>query len=185
MQVGDIVKKIDTYWYGRCNESRDDIGRLYVISKVSGEYEIRDLQTGGASAWWRDDQLKYIGKARDDIFEILDRIEKRLAEHYTSKEYIKRRYGRLTLSSWLRLFDEIGYAPPFLYNGEYFCLYEDINTFKPLFDKMFIDHDVDAALDMIDKLLKEEYCQKYKQSVKAFYERWFDKTMEESEEVHG
>lgn len=173
MQVGDIVKKVDTYWYGRLGEPRDDIGRLYVISKVSGEYEIMDLQTGAASAWWHDDQLKYMGRARDDIFEILDKIEKKHEERYTGKEYIKRRYGRLVLSQWLRLFREIGYTSPFLYNGEYFCLYEDINTFKPLFDKMFIDHDVDAALDMIDKLFKEEYCQKYKQSVKAFYERWF------------
>ena len=172
-KVGDIVKKVDTYWYGRYNESREEIGRLYVISKVSGGYEIRDLQTGGTSAWWHDDQLKYVGKARDDIFEILDKIKNKREKRYESKEYIEKYYPDISYTSWLKLFNEIGYVSSFVYNGEYAVLTADVLALKPLFDKVFIDHDVDATVDMVDELFKEEYRQKYKQSVKAFYERWF------------
>lgn len=178
MQVGDIVKKVDTYWYGKFGESRDDIGRLYVISKVSGEYEIMDLQTGDASAWWHDDQLKYMGRARDDIFEILDKIKKKREERYTGKEYIKKNYPMISFKLWLKLFDEIGYVSSFKYNGEYPLIAEctlitDVFALTPLFNKMFIDRDVHAAVDMVDDIFRVEYRQKYKQSVKAFYERWF------------
>ena len=33
---GNIVRKIDTYWHGSLNESRNDIGKLYVIEYSYG-----------------------------------------------------------------------------------------------------------------------------------------------------
>ena len=53
---GNIVRKIDTYWHGSLNESRNDIGKLYVIEYSYGEkygdgtcyggYSIMDMETG-------------------------------------------------------------------------------------------------------------------------------------------
>ena len=34
---GNIVKMIDTYWHGSLNESREDIGKLFVIEYSYGE----------------------------------------------------------------------------------------------------------------------------------------------------
>ena len=34
---GNIVKMIDTYWHGNLNESREDIGKLFVIEYSYGE----------------------------------------------------------------------------------------------------------------------------------------------------
>ena len=61
MVKGDIVRMVDTYWHGDFGEPRDDIGKLFVISGVTGSrYQIRSFEHGGRYAWWNDSQLEFV-----------------------------------------------------------------------------------------------------------------------------
>ena len=172
LKVGDIVKKINTYWYGRLNEPRDDIGKLYVISKADGAYEIRSLETGGASAWWHDDQLEFVRHEDETIFKKLDKIENDLRNKHNDLSFILNNYPNIPVTSWLKLFDEIGYSSSFLRNGEYFVLFEDINAIQPIFDKVF-NNDLDAALNEVDHVFTEKYRNQFKESVALFFNKIF------------
>ena len=172
LKVGDIVKKINTYWYGRLNEPRDDIGKLYVISKADGAYEIRSLETGGASAWWHDDQLEFVEHSEDGTLEKLDKIADDLEKKHQELSFIKENYPNITGASWIKLFDEIGYSSSFLRNGEYFVLFEDINAIQPIFDKVF-NNDLDAALNEVDHVFTEKYRNQFKESVALFFNKIF------------
>lgn len=173
--VRDIVRKIDTYWHGDLNESRDELGRLYVISEVHGSnnYEIRDLINGGTSAWWHDSQLEYVGRADKDIFDKLDAIQGELHKRNTSLAYIKTNYPHIATGSWLKLFDEIKYNCSFNRNGEYFVLACDIQTLKPVFDAIF-DQDLRGALENVDKVFKESFRETYRNNVRQFFNKIYE-----------
>lgn len=169
--VRDIVRKIDTYWYGNLGESRDDIGKLYVISEVHGnEYEIRDLVTGSHSAWWNSNQLKYVGRADKMIFDELDAIQNKLHKRNASLEYIKDNYPNLPTGSWLKLFDEIGYDSAFNRNGEYGCLFSDIESLRPVFDAIF-DQDLKGAIKKVDEIFKKEYRDIFRHNIERFFDK--------------
>ena len=173
LKVGDVVKKVNTYWYGRLNESRDDIGELYVISKADGAYEIRSLETGGASAWWHDDQLEFVRHEDETIFKKLDKIENDLRNKHNDLSFILNNYPNIPVTSWLKLFDEIGYSSPFLRNGEYFVLFDDIDVLKPLFTKLF-NKELDGALKMVEEIFYQKFYDKYKENIKNFYKKICD-----------
>lgn len=171
--VGDIVKLVDTYWHGNFNESREDIGKLFVISKVNGgNYEIQSCESGGKSAWWDDSQLEFVEHSEDGTLEKLDKLADDLKKKHQNLFFIKECYPNITFTSWLKLFDEIGYSSPFLRNGEYFVLCEDIDAIRPIFDKVF-DNNLDAALNEVDHVFTEKYRNKIKESVALFFNKIF------------
>lgn len=170
--VGDVVRLVDTFWNGRLNESREDIGKLFVVSEVNGGYEIQSLEDGGKSAWWNDSQLEFVEHSEDGALEKLDKLADDLEKKYQELSFIKDNYPNITGTSWLKLFDEIGYSSPFLRNGEYYVLFEDINAIRPIFDKVF-DNNLDAALNEIDHIFTEKYRNKFKESVSLFFNKIF------------
>lgn len=171
-EIGDIVRKIDTYWYGQFNESREDIGKLYVISKVSsGKYEIRDYETGFSSAWWHDDQLEFVRHGESDILQTLDIKEQETEAMKRDLNYIKSNYPNISSISWGKLFEEIGFESAYLYNGEFFSLQMDVFRLSPIFDQIFINHDIKAAISKIPSVFKEEYQEKYKNNFRMLWEK--------------
>lgn len=74
---GNIVRLVDTYWHGSLNESRKDIGKLYVIEYSYGEkfgngrcyggYSILDIKTGEESSWWDEECLEFVEEGSPDI----------------------------------------------------------------------------------------------------------------------
>jgi len=169
-KVGDIVRMTNTYWYGNNGESREDIGKLYVISEVhNGKYEIRKLSSGSTSAWWHDNQLEYVREAESDIFEQLDNIQDNLRKKHRTMEFIQENFpDHMPATSWLYLFERIGYDSSFNRNGEYFILHNDIMQLYPVFDCIF-KKDLDKALENVDKVFKPSYADKYKNNVIRFY----------------
>lgn len=170
--VGDVVRLVDTYWHGCFNESRKDIGKLFVVSKVDGKYEIQSFENGGKSAWWDDSQLEFVENSEDGTLEKLDKLAKDLEKKYQELSFIKDNYPNITGTSWLKLFDEIGYSSPFLRNGEYYVLFEDINAIRPIFDNVF-NNDLDAALNEVDHVFTEKYRNEFKKSVSLFFNKIF------------
>jgi hypothetical protein len=170
--VGDVVRLVDTYWHGTFNESREDIGKLFVISKVDGRYEIQSFENGGKSAWWDDSQLEFVEHSEDGTLEKLDKLADDLKKKHQNLSFIKDNYPVLTVDSWLKLFDEIGYSSPFLKNGEYYILFEDVHAIRPIFDKVF-DNNLDAALNEVDHVFTEKYRNQFKESVALFFNKIF------------
>ena len=168
-KVGDIVRIINTYWYGHMNEPRDDIGKLFVISEVSCGYGIRDLETGSASYWWHDDQLEYVDHD-DSIFEKLNKIADEICRKNNDLKYIKSMYPNIATASWLKLFNEIGYNSSFNRNGEYYVLFNDIMALRPIFDYVF-DGDLDKAIECVPLCFKPECVKKYQDGVRNLYNR--------------
>ena len=169
-RVGDVVRKINSYWYGRMGEPKEDYNKLYVISGVSGGYEIRSLDTGGTEAWWHDDQLEYVRHEDDNIFKKLDDIYNHIVEQNRDLCWIKENYPNVPSSSFLKLFEEIGYHSSFVNNGEFFILYDDIQSLMPIFDGIF-NNDIDAAYKAIDDRILAPYRTKYKGTVKELYRK--------------
>lgn len=175
--VGDIVRLVNTYWYGDLKESREDIGKLFVIDEVNGHsgcrcYSIRNLDTGGGSSWWSDDHFEYVGKADPDIFNRLDKIRNELKERNRDINYIKENFSiKLPTTSWLYLFDKIGYDTSFNRNGEYWILANDIMTLYPVFDCLF-KQDIQGAFKKIEEVFKTGYIEKYKVRVQKFYDEY-------------
>ena len=171
MVKGDIVRMVDTYWHGDFCEPRDDIGKLFVISGVTGSrYQIRSFEHGGRSSWWNDSQLEFVEHADDSIFEKLDKIESDFKKKQETLSFIKDNFPSVSTISWLKLFDEIGYKSTFLTNGEYFVLYDDVNALYPLFKKIF-DNDLNGALCELNNVFKEEFVDRYKETVTKFYNK--------------
>ena len=65
--IGDIVEML---------------GETFIISKEGGKdelgysYELRNLRTGNRTAWWYPSQFKYVERADDYLFSLLDDIQK-------------------------------------------------------------------------------------------------------------
>lgn len=177
---GNIVRKTNTYWYGRLNESKEDIGKLYVIEYNYGEkygngiagggYSILDMETGCSSAWWHDDQLEFIEEGGINLIRELQEKSNNREKLFNDLDWIKENYPPKSGTSWLKLMSEIGYNSTFNSNGEFYVLYSDIQAFKPLFDAIF-NGNKELALDMLSRIFKEEYIDKYKTNVSMFYDK--------------
>ena len=101
---GNIVRKIDTYWHGSLNESRNDIGKLYVIEYSYGEkygdgtcyggYSIMDMETGGSSSWWNEDCLKFVEEGSVELINQLKIKCNRVKEQQKDLSWIKENFSQ-------------------------------------------------------------------------------------------
>lgn len=159
--VYDIVKKI--------NSIDSD---LYVISDIDSNgdsYAIRNLETGGGSAWWNEKNFELIGRAERDIFEKLDKKREEIIKRDQDLKYIKEHFPKLSSTSWLYLFKKIGYNSSFYKSGEYFILDCEVQTLYPIFKALF-DNDIDKALKNLLNAFQPSYLQEYRKRILDFYE---------------
>ena len=158
-RIGDVV------WFD---------GELHIIDELSNdgsEYSVRNMETGGSSAWWYDNQLEYVdhidGK---EIFTELDEKFRKRKELHRDLKYIKEHYPKISSISWLKLLEEIGYDSSFNRNGEYFCLQMDIITLYPLFTAI-MKQDRNSIDSIINEVFNEPYREEYKTRALDLYEK--------------
>lgn len=177
---GNIVRKIDTYWHGSLNESRNDIGKLYVIEYSYGEkygdgtcyggYSIMDMETGGSSSWWNEDCLKFVEEGSVELINQLKIKCNRVKEQQKDLSWIKENFSQsLSANSILTLFNKVGYKCAFKRNGEYYALMTDWLELYPIFNAIF-RADKNQMMEFVDKTFKEDFKEKYKNSFSSFYE---------------
>ena len=157
---GNIVKMIDTYWHGSLNESRKDIGKLFVIEysygerfgngKCYGGYSILSMENGSSSSWWDDSQLEFVEDGRVELIDELKRKYEEIVNQAKDIKCIKEHFSKnLPTDSILTLFHKIGYNSAFEQNGEFYCLAMDWLSFYPAFLLLF-----DKEFDLMIKLLE-------------------------------
>lgn len=145
---GNIVKMIDTYWHGSLNESREDIGKLFVIEysygekygngKCYGGYSILSMEDGSSSSWWDDSQLEFVEDGSVDLIYELKRKYEEITNQTKDIKWIKEHFSEsLPTNSILTLFHKIGYESAFERNGEFYCLTMDWLSFYPVFLLLF------------------------------------------------
>lgn len=176
---GNIVKMIDTYWHGSLNESRKDIGKLFVIEysygekygngKCYGGYSILSMENGYSSLWWDDSQLEFIEDGSVDLIYELKRKYEEITNQQKDLKWIKEHFSEsLPTDSILTLFHKIGYESVFERNGEFCCLTLDWLSFYSVFFLLF-----NKEFDLMIKILKtgtnEKYRDKYLRNFTALY----------------
>lgn len=156
---GNIVKMIDTYWHGSLNESRKDIGKLFVIEysygekygngKCYGGYSILSMENGSSSSWWDDSQLEFVEDGNIDLIDELRKYEE-IANQAKDIKWIKEHFSKnLPTDSILTLFHKIGYNSAFEQNGEFYCLTMDWLSFYPAFLLLF-GKEFDLMIKLLD-----------------------------------
>ena len=176
---GNIVKMIDTYWHGSLNESRKDIGKLFVIEysygerfgngKCYGGYSILSMENGSSSSWWDDSQLEFVEDGSVDLIYELKRKYEEITNQTKDIKWIKEHFSEsLPTNSILTLFHKIGYESAFERNGEFCCLTLDWLSFYSVFFLLF-----NKEFDLMIKILKtgtnEKYRDKYLRNFTALY----------------
>lgn len=176
---GNIVKMIDTYWHGSLNESREDIGKLFVIEysygekygngKCYGGYSILSMEDGSSSSWWDDSQLEFVEDGSVDLIDELKRKYEEITNQQKDLKWIKEHFSEsLPTDSILTLFRKIGYESAFERNGEFCCLTLDWLSFYSVFFLLF-----NKEFDLMIKILKtganEKYRDKYLRNFTALY----------------
>ena len=157
---GNIVKMIDTYWHGSLNESRKDIGKLFVIEysygekygngKCYGGYSILSMENGCSSSWWDDSQLEFVEDGNIDLIDELKRKYEEIANQAKDIKWIKEHFSKnLPTDSILTLFHKIGYNSAFEQNGEFYCLTMDWLSFYPAFLLLF-GKEFDLMIKLLD-----------------------------------
>ena len=157
---GNIVKMIDTYWHGSLNESRKDIGKLFVIEysygekygngKCYGGYSILSMENGSSSSWWDDSQLEFVEDGNIDLIDELKRKYEEIANQAKDIKGIKEHFSKnLPTDSILTLFHKIGYNSAFEQNGEFYCLTMDWLSFYPAFLLLF-GKEFDLMIKLLD-----------------------------------
>lgn len=157
---GNIVKMIDTYWHGSLNESRKDIGKLFVIEysygekygngKCYGGYSILSMENGSSSSWWDDSQLEFVEDGNIDLIDELKRKYEEIANQAKDIKWIKEHFSKnLPTDSILTLFHKIGYNSAFEQNGEFYCLTMDLLSFYPAFLLLF-GKEFDLMIKLLD-----------------------------------
>lgn len=157
---GNIVKMIDTYWHGSLNESRKDIGKLFVIEysygekygngKCYGGYSILSMENGSSSSWWDDSQLEFVEDGSVDLIDELKRKYEEITNQQKDIKWIKEHFSKsLPTDSILTLFHKIGYESAFERNGEFYCLTMDWLSFYPAFLLLF-DKEFDLMIKLLD-----------------------------------
>lgn len=177
---GNIVRKIDTYWHGDLNESRSDIGKLCIVKYSYGEkygdgtcyggYSIIDMETGSSSSWWDESCLEFVEEGSIELINQLKEKRNRIEEKQNDLNWIKENFSSdLSANSILALFHKIGYKCAFESNGEYYALMTDWLKIYPIFDAIF-KKDKNQMMELVDKIFKEDFKEKYKNSFSSFYE---------------
>ena len=177
---GNIVKKIDTYWHGDLNESKDDIGKLYVIEysyvekygngSCYGGYSIIDMETGGSSAWWRDSCLEFIEEGSINLITQLKEKRNQLAKSQQNINWIKDNFKySLPANSILALFHKVEYNSTFEKNGEYYTLMVDWMELYPIFKALF-----EKNKSQMIKLIGETFVEKYKETYINNFSKLYD-----------
>lgn len=157
---GNIVKMIDTYWHGSLNESREDIGKLFVIEysygerfgngKCYGGYSILSMEDGSSSSWWDDSQLEFVEDGRVELIDELKRKYEEITNQQKDLKWIKEHFSKnLPTDSILTLFHKIGYESAFEWNGEFYCLTMDWLSFYPVFLLLF-GKEFDLMIKLLD-----------------------------------
>ena len=157
---GNIVKMIDTYWHGSLNESRKDIGKLFVIEysygerfgngKCYGGYSILSMENGSSSSWWDDSQLEFVEDGRVELIDELKRKYEEITNQAKDIKWIKEHFSKnLPTDSILTLFHKIGYNSAFEQNGEFYCLAMDWLSFYPAFLLLF-GKEFDLMIKLLD-----------------------------------
>lgn len=157
---GNIVKMIDTYWHGSLNESRKDIGKLFVIEYSYGEkygngecyggYSILSMENGSSSSWWDDSQLEFVEEGSVDLIYELKRKYEEITNQTKDIKWIKEHFSEsLPTNSILTLFHKIGYNSAFEQNGEFYCLTMDWLSFYPAFLLLF-GKEFDLMIKLLD-----------------------------------
>ncbi len=171
---GNVVKMIDTYWHGALNESKEDIGKLFVIEKGNGKYSILSMEDGSTSAWWDDSQLEFVEDGSIDlIHELKAKYEEIINQQKDMKWIIENFSENLPTDSILTLFHKIGYESAFEKNGEFYCLTKDWISFYPAFFLLF-DKEFDLMIKLLETGTNEKYRDKYLRGFTNLYN-----------EVHG
>ena len=176
---GNIVKMIDTYWHGSLNESRKDIGKLFVIEYCYGEkygngkcyggYSILSMENGSSSSWWDDSQLEFVEDGSVDLIEELKMKYKELTNQQKDIKWIKEHFSEsLPTDSILTLFHKIGYESAFERYGDFYCLVKDWLSFYPVFLLLF-DKEFDSMIKIFETEKNEKYRDKYLRNFIALY----------------
>lgn len=176
---GNIVKMVDTYWHGSLNESREDIGKLFVIEysygerfgngKCYGGYSILSMENGSSSSWWDDSQLEFVEDGSVDLINELKRKREDITNQSKDIKWIKEHFSKsLPTDSILTLFHKIGYESAFERNGEFYCLTMDWLSFYPAFLLLF-DKEFDLMINLIGTGTNEKYRDKYLRNFTALY----------------
>lgn len=176
---GNIVKMIDTYWHGSLNESREDIGKLFVIEysygerfgngKCYGGYSILSMENGSSSSWCDDSQLEFVEDGSVDLIYELKRKYEEITNQTKDIKWIKEHFSEsLPTDSILTLFHKIGYESAFERNGEFYCLTMDWLSFYPAFLLLF-DKEFDLMIKLIETGTNEKYRDKYLRNFAALY----------------
>ena len=176
---GNIVKMIDTYWHGSLNESRKDIGKLFVIEYSYGEkygngecyggYSILSMENGSSSSWWDDSQLEFVEEGNIDLIDELKRKYEEITNQQKDIKWIKEHFSKsLPTDSMLTLFHKIGYESAFERNGEFYCLAMDWLSFYPAFLLLF-DKEFDLMIKLLETGTNERYRDKYLRNFTALY----------------
>lgn len=175
---GNIVKMIDTYWHGSLNESRKDIGKLFVIEysygekygngKCYGGYSILSMENGSSSSWWDDSQLEFVEDGNIDLIDELKRKYEEIANQAKDIKWIKEHFSKnLPTDSILTLFHKIGYNSAFEQNGEFYCLTMDWLSFYPAFLLLF-GKEFDLMIKLLDRGNRKDR-DKYLRNFTALY----------------
>ena len=158
------------YIYDIVKLKNSNDNELYVISeKNKDHYGIRSLKDGFYSSWYYDDNLEYVDRAEREIFDKLDKKKEEAIEKRRDLNYIKENFPNISSTSWLYLFEKIGYRSSFYGNGEYFILDCEIQTLYPVFKALF-DNDIDKALENLLKVFQPSYLKEYRNNILKFYE---------------
>lgn len=101
------------------------------------------------------------------------KIANALKERNENLDYIKSEMLKgnlkLTASSILKLFHEIGYISAFERNGEYYTLYSDWVVLSPIFVALF-NKQYDIMIECLN-VFKEEYRDNYKEMAINLYNK--------------
>lgn len=66
--VGDVVEITNSFWYGELNEGKEDIGTQAIITEVDTtpikQYALFHIKDGNETAWWNDDQIRFIRRSK-------------------------------------------------------------------------------------------------------------------------
>lgn len=177
---GNIVRFKCGYW-GNSNSYETDrlgvieysYGEKYGNGECYGGYSVLDKETGDSSAWWDEDYLEFVSEGGEDEIKKCKEKAKFIEERNKDLNYIKEEMlnGNLKLSgsSILKLFHEIGYTSSYERNGERFCLSNDWGNLYLVFVAIF-NKDYDSMINALN-VFKEEYRDKYVANATNFYNR--------------
>lgn len=149
-------------------------GERYGNGKIYGGYSVLYKETGISSAWWDEDKLEFVSEGSEDEITKCEEIYIATQKKYTDLNYIKEEIikGNLKLSSTsiLTLFHEIGYDSAFNRNGEYYILFDEWSYIYPIFVAVF-NKEYDKTIKILDYVFTEENKEKCKEKIIEFYNK--------------